>query len=205
MSFYLGRWRNNSAFCVFLASLVEYCRLLCNSWIYCKKAISDINERIIFGWTNSVTMNVFTDHAPLFQLMDNKVPKCTKRKLRRDEKEEKIIPPPVKHLFKWFYLTYFFFPFNFTDLSNVTMTVHYSGKAGSTMTFYCSAVGPAVLAFSWKKDHVTLNPSYWVKIEQHNSTCSVLTIRRTKKAVSGNYTCNVRWENWITSPYQYWK
>ena len=45
-------------------------------------------------------MNVFTDHAPLFQLMDNKVAKCTKRKLRRDEKEEEIMLPPVKHLFK---------------------------------------------------------------------------------------------------------
>ena len=81
------------------------------------------------------------------------------------------------------------------DLTNVTITTHFSEQAGTKMAAYCSAIGPSALTFSWKRNHVTLKPSYWVKIKQHNSTCSVLTIRMMGKADSGNYTCNVRLED----------
>ena len=85
------------------------------------------------------------------------------------------------------------------DLTNVTITTHFSEQAGTKMAAYRSAIGPSALTFSWKRKHVTLKHSYWVKIEQHNSTCSVLTIRMMGKADSGNYTCNVRLEDKFVS------
>jgi len=81
--------------------------------------------------------------------------------------------------------------FTSTDLTNVTVTTRFSGQAGATMTIYCKAIGPNTSSFTWVKDHLALQPSYWVKYDM-NSTVSVLTIRMTKKADSGNYTCNVR-------------
>lgn len=71
------------------------------------------------------------------------------------------------------------------------MTIRFSGQAGTTMTIYCTAFGPTTSNFTWTKDHVTLQPSYRVKYDV-NSTCSALTVRMTKKADSGNYTCKVR-------------
>lgn len=87
------------------------------------------------------------------------------------------------------------------DLTNVTITTHFSEQAGTKMSAYCSAIGPSALTFSWKRNHVTLKSSYWVKIEQHNSTCSVLTIKMMGKADAGIYACNVRLEDkFVLSP-----
>ena len=62
-----------------------------------------------------------------------------------------------------------------------------SGQAGTTMTIYCTVIGPDISTFTWTKDHPTLRPSYPVKYDV-NSMVSVLTIRTIKKAYSGNYT-----------------
>ena len=59
------------------------------------------------------------------------------------------------------------------------------------MTIYCTATGPLTSTLTWTKDHLTLQPSNRIKYDV-NGTCSALTIRMTKKADSGNYTCNVR-------------
>ena len=77
------------------------------------------------------------------------------------------------------------------DLANVTVTTRFSGQAGTTMTIYCTAIGLTTSTFTWTKDHMTLQPSHRVKYAVNN-TFSVLTIRMTKKADSGNYTCRVR-------------
>ena len=84
------------------------------------------------------------------------------------------------------------------DLANVTVTTRFSGHAGTTMTIYCTATGPLTSTLTWTKDHLTLQPSNRIKYDV-NGTCSALTIRMTKKADSGNYTCNVRWP--ITNKY----
>ena len=81
--------------------------------------------------------------------------------------------------------------FTFADQANVVVTTRFSGQAGDMMTIYCTAIGPTTSTFTWTKDHLALQPSYRVKYAV-NSTFSSLTIRMTRKADSGNYTCKVR-------------
>ena len=73
------------------------------------------------------------------------------------------------------------------------MAVYLPLLSGTTMKIVCSAIGPSALSFSWTKEHVTLQPSYRVKIEV-NSNSSTLFIRNTDRVDTGNYTCKIRYD-----------